>query len=96
MGFGLLPAPYTHTHTPLFWLGNDVCRTPPPPQEFTLGPTCSVVREGVKEASFFLSSVVFLWLLGKHLHMGNANTQKGGSLFIGPPNPLARLVNIRH
>lgn len=47
----------------------------------------------MKEASFFLCSV-FLWLLDRHLHMGNANTQKWGSLFIGPPQPPCQATGI--
>lgn len=41
MGFGLLP-PNTH---PCFGLGMMSAELPLPPQEFTLGPTYSVVRE---------------------------------------------------
>lgn len=77
---------FPHPTTSLFWLGNDVYRTPlPPPPKFTVGPTCSAVREGVKEASFPLCPV-FLWLLGKHLHLEDADTLKRGSLFVEPPS----------
>lgn len=65
MGFGLLPSPA------LFWLANDVYRALPPPQEFTLGPTCLVVKGRAEGRSIldFLSSIASLWLPGKHLHL---------------------------
>lgn len=36
--YGFWFALLTHTHTPLFWLGNAVCRTPPPPWSLPWDP----------------------------------------------------------
>lgn len=56
MGFGL---PFIFTPPFLFWLVKDGYKTPPPPQEFALGPTCLVVKgKGEGNSLDFLSSIV--------------------------------------